>query len=270
MEWQDKTVWITGASSGIGKELALRLSALGAKLLLSSRRLEALETVRQQCQNPERHTSIPLDLAASAQFPEQVTQVIAQQGPIDVLINNGGISQRSQAIDTSMDVYRQIMEVDYFGSVALTQALLPHLLERKQGHIISISSIAGKMGVPLRTAYCSAKHALIGYMDALRAETSSQGIRVSVVCPGFVQTDVSVNALSGDGSAHGQMDNDIANGMPVDACVLHMLSAIAGGQDEIIIAEGIPKFAQRLRQLAPNLSHKVTSRAARRFMDTKQ
>ncbi len=262
MQFQDKTVWITGASSGIGRELALQLSAMGAKLVLSSRRMEALESVRQACVHPERHKCLVLDLADSDGLAACALQAWDNSGGIDILFNNGGISQRSLALETSLVVDRQIMEVDYFGTVALTKGLVPLMIDRGEGHVVTISSIAGKLGSPLRSAYCAAKHAIIGFMDCLRAEIADTGVQVHVVCPGYVQTDVAHNALTSGGEAFDEVDADIATGMPVEDFVVQLLRALAKDEAEIVIAGGKLRLAYALRRMAPNTFHRLLPRIA--------
>jgi len=256
-----KTIWITGASSGIGEALAKDFAARGAILILSARNQENLHHVKQQLINPEKHLVLPLDLAEQSNFPELVKQAINHTNTIDMLVNNGGISQRSLAIETAIAVDRKIMEVDYFGAVALTKAILPHMIKRRSGTILSISSVAGKVGIKRRTAYCAAKHALIGFMDALRAEIFEYGIKVCVVSPGFVRTNISINALTGDQSALGVMDDVIENGMDVDVFSAIVIKALEKGQDEILIARGMARLAYHVHRLLPNLYHALAARS---------
>ncbi|MCO7225421.1 SDR family oxidoreductase [Pleionea sp. CnH1-48] len=260
MEVKDKVIWITGASSGIGRAMALHLDKLGAQLILSSRSEADLEAVRQACQSPERHRVVPLDLTQSDTFHELCSELHQSYGHIDWLINNGGISQRSLAVKTSESVIRKVMEVDFFGTVALTQAVLPLMRKQGFGTIINISSIAGKLGAPYRCAYSAAKHALIGFMDSLRVELSRENIRVVVVCPGFVKTNVSVNALTGEGQTFGEMDEDIQQGMNVDEFVKRCFKQIHKGRDEVIVADGLPWLAHHFRRLFPNRFHQFMAR----------
>jgi short-subunit dehydrogenase len=264
MQFSGKIVWITGASSGIGRELAVQLSALGARLILSSRRPEALEQVRELCSNPDQHVVLALDLVAIEELAACVERAWQLSGGVDILINNGGISQRSLALETSLEVDRRIMEVDYFGTVALTKLVVPRMIERGQGHIVTVSSVAGKVGSPLRSAYSGAKHAVIGFMDCLRAEIHSSGVQVHILCPGWVQTDVSRNALTGSGATFGMVDADIAAGMPVDRFVRKMLRALGRDRPETVIAEGTPAIAYQLRRLLPNTFHRLLPRIYQR------
>ena len=218
-----KTVWITGASSGIGRACAEVYAKRGYRVILSSRRKEALENVAEELSSKkevERDNLIvlPLDLSKSDGFPTLVNDLIKKVGTIDLVINSGGISQRSLAVDTSLDVDRQVMEIDYFGTVALTKALLPHFISKKDGHFVVITSLMGVFSSPLRSGYCGAKHALHGFFESLRAEVYDSGIDITIVCPGFIATDISLNAVVGDGSKQGTMDEKTGAGMTALQC----------------------------------------------------
>ncbi len=247
-DFKNQVVWITGASSGIGEALCQAFAKEGAKIILSSRREAELRRVAEACTGAADTFILPLDLAQSDTLPEKVKVALDHFGHIDLLINNGGISQRSLAKDTNMQVYRQIMEVDYFGTVALTQALLPHMLKRGSGHLSVVSSIAGKLGVPLRTAYSGAKFAVNGYFEALRVETLQAGLKVSIICPGSINTNVSKNALTGDGSAQGATDNSIANGVAPEECARQILEGLKAEELEILIGNEMELGAVQLRQ----------------------
>ena len=193
MSFSGKIVWITGASSGIGKALALELSKQEAKIILSSRKKEDLELVKQQCKNVNDVKIITLDLEDYNNLQPKVDAAIALFGKIDILVNNGGISQRSFAKDTLISVDKRIMDINYLGTVALSKALLPHFIENKMGHFVVTTSIVGKIGTPLRSSYAASKHALHGFFDSLRAEHHNDNIAVTLVCPGFVNTNISKN-----------------------------------------------------------------------------
>lgn len=237
MNFNNKTIWITGASSGIGKALAIALSQYNCQLILSSRRKDALESVKQQCNNPERVAVLAFDLADYNQMQPIALKAIQCFGKIDVLINNGGISQRSLVIDTHIDVYKKLMDIDYLGTVALTKALLPHFVERKTGQFVTVSSVMGKFSSPLRSGYCGAKHALHGFFDTLRLEHVKDNIKVTMICPGFVNTDVARNALTGDGSQQKHQDESTQNGLDVDVFAKRMLKAIAKEKFEVYIGK---------------------------------
>ena len=262
--FNQKVFWITGASSGIGRELCQQLAAKGARLILSSRRQAALEEVRQSLNHPDRHQLLVLDLASSQNFQQKVDEAWSFFGQLDYLINNGGISQRSLCLETQEAVDRQIMEVDYFGTIALTKLVAVKMIIEGSGTIVSISSVAGKVGSHFRSAYSAAKHALIGFMDCLRAEITDQGVRILVICPGWVQTDVSRNALTGNMTQFGKMDHEIANGMPVEIFVKKLLKVIKSNREEAVIASGLPWFAYQMRRLLPNQFHKLIRKLYKR------
>jgi short-subunit dehydrogenase len=247
MSFAGKRVWITGASSGIGAALAGAFAGEGARLVLSGRRREALGEVAARVQHDA--LILPFEATDWAALPE----VVAQAGDIDVLVNNAGISQRSLAVDTRPDVYRTIIGTDLLAPIWLTQLVLPAMAARRSGHIIGISSVAGRIGTVLRTGYCAAKHGLIGYLDALRAEVEqAYGIRVTTVLPGSVRTQVAANALLADGSARGESDPNIEAGMDPAECARRILAGIAAGEREILVADGAEAFAAGLRFSDPD------------------
>lgn len=255
--FQHKTVWITGASSGLGEQLAYDLSKQGAKLILSARRINELERVKQNCTgNAEDIMILPLDLMVHEAMPDKVKEVLSHFGKVDVLINNGGVSQRSYAIDTAFEVDKRIMDINFFGTVALTKALLPSMIQHQLGHIAVISSIAGKVGVPKRTAYAASKFALVGFFDALRAEVHQHDIKVTMICPGFTQTNIAVNALIGEGKANGKQDPDIAKGMSVKYVCGRILKAIKKNREEVYIG-GREVFGVYVRRLWPKLFFRI-------------
>lgn len=264
MNYNNKVIWITGASSGIGRELALQLDLKGAILILSGRNLTALNELIESCGNPQNHLILPFDLADAECFSSVVEKAWNFKGSIDLLVNNGGISQRSLAIDTSVAVDRKVMEIDYFGAVGLTKALLPKMIANQSGKIVNIVSIAGKIGSSMRSAYSGAKHALIGFMDCLRAEVAKDGIKVVNVCPGWVQTNISRNALTADMSPYDKMDDEIENGMSVAEFVEILLKKLGTNKQEIIIARGRPKLGYHMRRLFPNFYHWLLPRIYQR------
>ncbi|MFH1852787.1 MAG: SDR family oxidoreductase [Candidatus Neomarinimicrobiota bacterium] len=256
MEFKDKVIMITGASSGIGKALALAFSREGAQVILASRRPEELEKVRQECTSPKRHYVLQLDLTIPDVLVDKVRLMEEKFGRIDILVNNGGITQRSLIKDTSMTVVRKIMETNYFSAVALSKAVLPGMIERRSGNIIFISSLTGKFGTALRSIYASSKHALLGFADALRAEVWDDGIRVHAIMPGFVRTNASLNALTGDGSKHATMDKTTDKGMSPAECAAAILKAVQAGKEEVLIS-GKEKVMVYLKRLSPALFSKV-------------
>ena len=260
MKLNSKTIWITGASSGIGKSLAIALSHYDCKLILSSRRKDILEQVRTQCKTPALAHVLPLDLANTDVMPDLVKEAISAFGPIDILVNNGGISQRSPIIETSIDVDRLLMEIDYLGTVALTKALLPHFIAQQSGHYVVVSSLMGKFSSHYRSAYCGAKHALHGFFDALRLEHDQDNVRVTLICPGFVNTNVARNAITGNGTAQDHQDEKTENGLEVEVFVKQMIKAIRKEKFEAYIGK-FERFGVFVKRLSPRLIHKLVMRS---------
>ncbi|MDX1501777.1 MAG: SDR family oxidoreductase [Thermoanaerobaculia bacterium] len=258
MEWSSQRVWITGASSGIGEALALELSRRGATLVLSARRGEELERVAAACAGGG-HRVAPLDLTRTAELGPVAREVLAE-GPVDVLVHNGGISQRALARETTEETERRIFATNYFGTVALTRAVLPAMRERGHGRLVVVTSLVGKIGTPLRSSYSASKHALHGYFEALRAEEHGAGIRVTLVCPGFIRTTLPERALTGDGSPQGQMDRAQLEGMPPEECARRIARAVAQGRDEVLIG-GRERLAVLLFRFFPGLFRRLIRRA---------
>lgn len=256
----NKVIWITGASSGIGEALAYKFSEEGAKLILSSRRPEELERVRKACVNPGNVVVLPVDLVAMDTLPEKTAEALRAFGHIDIMVHNGGISQRSLVENTAMSVHRQVMELDYFSYVELTRLLLPHFLERKAGHFVVVSSVMGKIGTPMRAAYAAAKHALHGFFDCLRAEVSKAGVKVTLLTPGYVRTNVSINAVTADGTSLGVTGENIGNGLPADKAAAQMLKAIKAGKYEAYIGKFSGEhFALWINRLSPSMMVKIAA-----------
>ncbi len=265
MNFAGQTAWITGASSGIGAALAREWGSRGVRIILSGRDEGRLATVAGEL--PTETLVLPFDVRDDAAMLAATERAVAWSGGVDIFVANAGISQRSAAVDTAMDVYRQIIDVDLTAQIAATQALLPHMVARGTGYLLFISSIAGKVGVPMRTAYCAAKFGLIGYADALRAELSQSGVSVHVICPGSVATDVSRNALTADGSARGKSDKTIDNGIaPADAART-IVDGVAQGAREIIVAEGMELAMGELRRTPDQLLDQVAGMVAAGYMD---
>ncbi|MBY0562977.1 MAG: SDR family NAD(P)-dependent oxidoreductase [Hyphomonadaceae bacterium] len=249
-----QTWWITGASSGIGAALAEALAAKGARLVLSGRNQAALAAVAARCSTPS--LVLPFEATDYDRLPALVDQAWAwaasQGGRVDALVNNAGISQRSLAVDTAFEVYRRIVEIDLMAPIALTQALLPRMVAAGGGHLVAISSVAGIIGAPLRAAYSAAKAGILAYHDSVRAETAHQGMKVLVVAPGSVRTNVSRNALDGNAQARGFSDVAIDNGMPADSAAARIVEALESGQRELILAEGMELQGALLRRSNPD------------------
>ncbi|HET6564202.1 MAG TPA: SDR family oxidoreductase [Xanthomonadales bacterium] len=261
-QYANQVVWITGASSGIGEALAVQFAQEQARLVLSARRQAELERVRDRCiqAGASNVLVLPLDVTDEAAMPGAVAQVAQQFAHIDMLVNNAGLSQRSKCIDTDMSVYRTIFEVDVIGQIALTKAVLPGMIARGSGHLVVTSSVAGKVGAPQRTGYCAAKHAMMGFFDALRAEVHSQGIQVTTITPGFIRTMVSDNALRGDGTKFNRTDSNIAKGMDVDECARVIMKGLHKGKMEIAVGSGIEMHALWIKRFFPGLVLKLASK----------
>lgn len=256
IDWKNKVVWVTGASSGIGAEIAKQVAERGAKVILSARSEDKLKEVQKALPNSEEHMVLPLDLSQSEHFNSLVDQVLSNYNRIDVLVNNGGLSQRSEVHETPIEVDRRIMEVNYFGNVALTKAVLPVFRKQKSGQFVVISSIAGKFGFFLRSAYSASKHALHGFYESLMLEEEHNNIKVLIACPGKINTPISMSALNAEGKSHGVMDHNQETGMPVDECVRQLLSGVEKGKKEMLIGNKEIK-AVTLKRFAPKLFWKV-------------
>ncbi len=257
---------MTGASSGIGEALAYALAAKGAKLILSARRKEELERVKGNCPpatQPDVRV-LPLDLSKSETLHLSTEAAIQIFGHVDILVNNGGISQRSFAKETLIEVDRRIMEVNYFGPVALTKYLLPHFLQRKAGHFVTVSSVTGIFGTPYRSGYAASKHALHGFFDSLRAELykdTGESIAVTMICPGFIHTPITLSAVTGDGTPLGKMDDAQFKGKPADWCAARIVKAIEKRSLEVYIG-GKEVLGVRFKRLFPALFAKYIRKAA--------
>jgi len=263
---QQTVSWITGASSGIGEAVAIEMASRGYLLILSARREDELQRVKAICvsagANSQNIYVLPLDVTDIESMPAKVTQANAAFGTLDLLFNNAGISQRATCLETDLATYRKIFEVDVFGQIALTKLVLPLMIEQGSGHISVTASVAGKIGVSKRTGYCAAKHAVMGFFDSLRAELSPHNIHVSTVVPGFIRTNLSTNALKGDGSNFGVMDDDISAGMPVDRAAKVIVNGLESKRMEINVGEGKEMLALTLKRLLPNLLFKVVAKRA--------
>ncbi len=255
--FKDKVIWITGASSGIGEALAIQFAKHEARLILSARREEELKRVSALTKLPELDLLIlPFDLADTKNASALTAQIINKFGRIDILINNGGYSQRSAAIETPIEIDRQLMEVNYFSYVALTKAVLPYMKRQKSGHLVAISSIAGKFGFYLRTSYSAAKHAIHGFFDSLRLETENLGIKTLIVCPGKIKTNVSFNAVTSTGAAHNKMDESHEEAMSAEECAKQIISGILNNKEEVYIG-GKEILMVKIKRFFPKLFGKL-------------
>ena len=260
MDLKNNIVWITGASSGIGEALTYKMNQLGAKLIISSRKSEALYKVKTNCKgNPLHIHVLPLDLENTGSLTDIADAAMKIYGRIDMIIHSGGVSQRSLAIETDINVAQRIMNINFWGTVALTQAILPGMVERNSGHIVIISSLVGKFGTKFRSAYSASKHALHGYFDSLRTEITPE-IKITIVCPGFIKTNVTYNALTADGSRQNTMDDAQANGMSASECAEEILKSIQAEKQEVYIG-GREKYGVLFKRLFPGLFAKMIRNA---------
>lgn len=268
MDFSGKVVWITGASSGIGAALAREWAARGSHVVLSGRDQARLAEVAADCEarGPDALV-LPFDVRDEAALAGAAAAALGWKGCVDFAVANAGVSQRSQALKTEMAVYREIIEIDLVAQIAFAQALIGHMAGRGTGSLLFISSIAGKVGVPMRTAYCAAKFGLAGYADALRAELSQKGVSVHVIYPGSIATDVSRNALTADGSKRGRSDKAIDHGIPPADAARAMIDAVASGQREIIVAEGMELAMGELRRTPDQLLDQVAGMVAAGYIE---
>lgn len=235
MKFTNKVVWITGASSGIGEHLCYAFSEQGAQVIISSRNEKELIRVKNNSPHSEQVMILPLDVTQPDQI-EKATQAVFQKFDfLNILINNAGISQRSYVTETELAVYEKIMAVNFLGPVALTKAVLPYFQKQQYGQIVAISSVVGKIGTPLRSGYAASKHAIHGFFDSLRAEVHQDNIKVTLICPGYVHTNISINALRGDGSKFNIMGEKTQNGISPAAFAQKALRAIGQQKDEVYI-----------------------------------
>lgn len=264
MSMDSKTIWITGASSGIGAALAREWANRGAAIILSGRDEARLAEVAEDCGET---LILPFDVRDDAALAEATGKAIVWKGGVDIAVANAGVSQRSRALRTDMQVYREIIDIDLTAQIAFAQGLLGHMTARGSGKLLFISSIAGKVGVPMRTAYCAAKFGLAGYADALRGELSQSGVDVHVIYPGSVATDVSRNALTGDGSKRGRSDKVIDEGIPADEAAKIMADAVELNQREIIVARGMEEAMGEMRRTPDQLFDQIGAMVASGYME---
>ncbi len=261
MSFNGKRIWITGASAGIGEALAYAFAREGGRLVLSARRADKLAEVVNNCDNPEQHSIVPLDLSEKAQITTSADTVLGEE-PVDLLVCNGGISQRSLALETKAEVELYIMEVNYFATVTLSKAVARHMVERGSGHIVIVSSLAGKVGAPFRSTYAASKHALHGFFDVLRNEIRDRGVSVTLVCPGFIKTEISINAMTADGSPQGTMDAAQAGGVSARECAQKIVESVRKNRQEVYIG-GREVAAVYLKRFFPGLLDRILRKRAR-------
>jgi len=258
MFFKNKIVWITGASSGIGEALTYALNNENAKVIISARRKTELERVKSNCKNnPDENIYIlELDLLDTSTFEQKTKNIIEKFGRIDILINNGGMSQRALVKDTDYSVIKKLMDINFYGSIMLTKSVLPFMLAQKSGNIVVMSSLTGKFGTRLRSAYAASKHALHGFFDSLRAETWQDNIKIMLVCAGYIKTNISVNALTGNGTPQNTMDEGQAKGMLPEQLTKKILKGIKRSKNELLIG-GFETLGVYIKRFFPNLFFRI-------------
>lgn len=257
MSLQDKTVWITGASSGIGEALVHVCAAQGAKVVLSARREEELKRVAHACKLPaDKVLILPLDLEHTEHIQQEVNKVMSRFGRIDVLINNSGMGHRTKAVNTPTAVDRKVMEVNFFGTINLTKAVTKVMQQQQSGKIAVVSSIMGKYGLPLYSTYSASKFALYGYFESLRQEVFKDNIQVTIVSPGFINTEVSTKLLKEDGTPYGIKSDAQEKGMSPMDCAKGIVKAINKGKDHKYVG-GYEIFSVYVKQYFPKIFYKL-------------
>jgi len=260
MYYENKVIWITGASSGIGESLTYALNKKGARLILSARRKDELDRVKANCAgDPDRIAVLPLDLSKTDSLPDKAREAEQVFGRVDILFNNGGISQRALALEAELESVRNLMEINFFGTIALTKAVVPGMIKRGHGHVVVTSSVMGKIGTKYRSAYAASKHALHGWFDCLRQEVQEKGVDVTLVCPGYVKTDVTKNALKADGTKYNEMGDAHKDAMDPGEFAEKLLPKVSAGKEEIYIG-GKEIWAVYLKRISPKLLNKVLMR----------
>jgi dehydrogenase/reductase SDR family protein 7B len=258
-----KIAWITGASSGIGEALAEEFIRQGATVILSARNINKLNELKSKfnCREQVCCYVVPCDITRQAEVDEAAAQVKQLVDHVDILVNNAGVSQRSYALETAISVDRELFEVNFFGAVAVTKSILPWMISRGGGHIVVISSMAGKYGFRMRSAYSASKHALQGFFETLRAELHDKQVKVTIICPGRIKTNISINSLRGDGKIHGKMDKGQTNGVSVDKCARIIVNAVKCNRKEVFIGRA-ETFLLAVKRICPPLYYLIVNRAS--------
>lgn len=249
-----RVIWITGASSGIGESLAVAFAGKGAALVLSARREAELTRVKERCAGASLVVILPIDVEIEKNMSQNVDWIISKMGSLYMLINCAGLSQRSLAKETEMGVYRRIMEINYFGTIQLSLAVLPHFIKQNDGQFVVISSVTGKVGLPLRTAYSAAKHAVEGFFSSLRTELWRTNIKILVVRAGAVRTNIAMNALTADGSAFNKKDKIIEGGISADDCAKAILKGVIENRKEMMVGSAKEKLLFVINRFSPGVA----------------
>jgi len=259
-QFNGKIFWVTGASSGIGEALVHKLTELGAVVIASSNKIEDLKLVKEKCGEAGEQVHIaPFDLSETDGVQLLVDSFISQFGRIDFLVNLGGVSQRATIEETPLWLDRKIMEINYFGTIALTKAILPYMIRQKSGYILATSSISGRFGFPLRSAYSASKQALHGFFETLHIENQKYNIRASVIIPGRVQTNISRGALTATGEEHGRMDPGLARGISPEKAAKAILKGIMRNKREILVG-GSELIMLYIRKYLPSVFFNIAGK----------
>jgi short-subunit dehydrogenase len=254
---KNKVVWITGASAGIGKATAKQMALKGAKIVLSARSKDKLEEVKTSLDLSDDDVLVlPLDMKELSTFEAAYSKVKQKFGKVDILFNNAGISQRGSVIESTDEVYHELMDVNYWAPVKLTKIVLSDMMAAKSGHLVVTSSLSGKLGSPMRSGYCGSKHALHGFFDSLRSEVYKDNVKVTIICPGYIKTDISKNALAPNGQKHGKMDVNQENGLSVEKCASLILRAIENDKSEVYMG-GKEVLGVYLKRFFPKLLERI-------------
>ena len=249
---RDEIIWITGASSGIGEALVYAYDQLGSKLIISSRKSEELDRVKANCKNQSNIHILTLDLENHQSLSSKADEALKIFGKIDILINSGGISQRSLALETDLLTEKRFININFWGTVILSKAILPQMIAQNTGSIVCISSLVGKFGTKYRSSYAASKHALHGYFDSLRIELNNPNIHMMLACPGFIKTNVTINALTANGASQGTMDDAQENGMPAEVFAKKLIKAINNKKEEVYIG-GKEVYGVLIKRFFPKL-----------------
>ncbi len=254
--YSGKTIWVTGASSGIGEHITYALSRLGARLIISSRRRDVLETVKQKCANPELVEIVTFDQGVESEVKKAVEEALSNNKKIDILFNNGGISQRGETMLTTSELTRKIFDINFFGNILLSRLVATSMIANGGGHLVITSSLLGKWGFHLRSSYAATKHALHGYYDSMRMETEQKGLAITIVMPGLIATEISRHAFNEKGEPTGEMDNNQAGGISPELCAQKILEGVASGKKEFGVG-GKEILGLKVRRFFPNLFEKI-------------
>lgn len=255
IDFKDKVIWITGASSGIGASLAIQLNTLGAKVIASARRTEKLMELKNNCSNPQNLMPLPLDITDSISIKNAVAKV-KQLDRLDLVIHNAGIAQKGLVIENDIEIDRKIMETNYFGTVAFTKSIMPMYLKQGYGRFAIVSSFAGVMGIPGRSAYAASKHALHGFFESLKAENISCKLNISFIIPGFINTEITAKGLCGDGKPYGKVETSHQLGMSANQCAYEMIKGLMKAKKRIAIGK-IEVFLLTIHRISPRLGQYI-------------